>query len=181
MEKNTNDKLIWVDIFDREIGSGEKLETHVKNQLHRAFSVFMIHEGKMLIQKRAYGKYHSAGLWANACCSHPRLGETLSDAVQKRMEEELGIPTGSCSPKELFSFCYFTQYEGLSEYEIDHVFFAEYDGALVPDPDEIAELRWVTLEDLKKELEEHPDQFSTWFIIATPKVLDYVHGLRDVE
>ena len=92
MEKNANDKLIWVDLFDNEIGSGEKLETHVKNQLHRAFSLFIIHDGKMLIQKRALEKYHSGGLWANACCSHPRWGESLTDAVQKRMEEELGRP-----------------------------------------------------------------------------------------
>ena len=119
MEKNANDKLIWVDIFDNEIGSGDKLETHVKNQLHRAFSVFIVHDGKMLIQRRALGKYHSAGLWANACCSHPRWGESLADAVQKRMEEELGIAQGSIYPEELFSFNYFTQYDGLSEYEIE--------------------------------------------------------------
>ena len=108
MEKNANDKLIWVDLFDNEIGSGDKLETHVKNQLHRAFSPFIVHDGKMLIQKRALEKYHSGGLWANACCSHPRWGESLLDAVQKRMEEELGIPQGSCEPKELFAFNYFT-------------------------------------------------------------------------
>ena len=96
MEKNANDKLIWVDLFDKEIGSGEKLDTHVKNQLHRAFSVFIVYDGKMLIQKRALEKYHSGGLWANACCSHPRWGESLPDAVQKRMEEELGILQGSC-------------------------------------------------------------------------------------
>ena len=110
MEKNANDKLIWVDLFDNEIGSGDKLETHVKNQLHRAFSLFIVHDGKMLIQKRALEKYHSGGLWANACCSHPRWGESLEDAVQKRLEEELGIPQGTCAIQELFSFHYFSQY-----------------------------------------------------------------------
>lgn len=174
MEKNASDKLIWVDLFDHEIGCGEKLETHVKNQLHRAFSVFIVHEGKMLIQKRALEKYHSGGLWANACCSHPRWGESLTDAIQKRMEEELGIPQGSCYTKELFSFNYFSQYDGLSEYEIDHVFLTDYHGEINFDPDEIMELRWITLEDLKREMEKAPETFSTWFLIATPRVMEYL-------
>ena len=174
MEKNANDKLIWVDLFDNEIGSGDKLETHVKNQLHRAFSVFIVHDGKMLIQKRAMEKYHSGGLWANACCSHPRWGETLDDAVSKRMEEELGISQGSCQPKESFTFNYFSQYEGLSEYEIDHVFLTDYHGEIKVDSDEIMESRWISLEDLKVELEENPESFSTWFLIAAPRVMEYV-------
>lgn len=171
MEKNANDKLIWVDLFDREIGFGDKLETHVKNQLHRAFSVFIVHDGKMLIQRRALAKYHSGGLWANACCSHPRWGETLADAVQKRMEEELGIPQGNCQPKELFAFNYFSQYDGLGEYEIDHVFLADYHGKMQPDPDEIMELRWVSFEDLKVEMESEPQKFAVWFLIAAPRVM----------
>ena len=174
MEKNANDKLIWVDLFDNETGSGEKLETHVRNQLHRAFSLFIVHDGKMLIQKRALEKYHSGGLWANACCSHPRWGESLVDAVQKRMEEELGIFQGSCQIEELFSFNYFSQYDGLSEYEIDHVFLTDYCGEMRVDPDEIMELRWIALEELKKELEEAPQTFSTWFLIAAPRVIEYV-------
>lgn len=174
MEKNAKDRLIWVDLFDNEIGFGEKLETHVKNQLHRAFSLFIVHDGKMLIQKRALKKYHSGGLWANACCSHPRWGESLEEAVQKRMEVELGIPQGSCKTKELFSFNYFSQYEGLSEYEIDHVFLTDYAGELKVDPDEIMELRWISLEDLKKELEQQPQAFATWFLIAAPRVIEYI-------
>lgn len=181
MEKNANDKLIWVDLFDNEIGSGDKLETHVKNQLHRAFSVFIVYKGKMLIQRRARDKYHSAGLWANACCSHPRHGEFLADAVQKRMEEELGIPKGNCEPKELFSFNYFSQYDGLSEYEIDHVFLTDYHGELNPDADEIEELRWVFLEDLCVEMEMNPQNFSTWFLIAAPRVIKYVEEQRQQE
>ena len=171
MEKNANDKLIWVDIFDNEIGSGDKLDTHVRNQLHRAFSVYIVHDGKMLIQQRALGKYHSAGLWANACCSHPRWGETLADAVQKRLEEELGIPQGSCAPEELFSFNYFSQYDGLSEYEIDHVFLVDYAGEITVDPDEIMDTRWVDIHELQEELQSNPQKFSTWFLIATPRVL----------
>jgi isopentenyl-diphosphate delta-isomerase len=128
----------------------------------------------MLIQKRALEKYHSGGLWANACCSHPRWGETLSDAVQKRMEEELGIPQETCKPQELFSFNYFSQYEGLSEYEIDHVFLTDYHGEIHVDPDEIMELRWISLEDLQVEMQEKPQTFSTWFLIAAPRVIKHI-------
>lgn len=176
MEKNANDKLIWVDIFDNEIGSGDKLDTHVRNQLHRAFSVFIVHDDKMLLQRRALNKYHSGGLWANACCSHPRRGESLEDAVQKRLEEELGIPQGSAQPHEMFSFIYFSQYDGLSEYEMDHVFLTDYHGQLQADPDEILELRWVDMQELQKEMEEQPQKFSTWFLIAAPRVLAHLRA-----
>ncbi len=178
MEKNASDKLIWVDLFDREIGFGGKMETHKNNQLHRAFSVYIIHDGRMLIQQRAMGKYHSAGLWANACCSHPRHGETLDEAVQKRMEEELGISHGSCVPEELFAFHYFAQYDGLSEYEIDHVFLADYADEIIADPDEIMNTRWIELEELQKEMEQNPQHFSAWFLIATPRVLAHIANLR---
>lgn len=166
-----NEQLIWVDIFDNEIGYGEKLETHVKEQLHRAFSIFIIHDGKMLIQRRALDKYHSGGLWANACCSHPRKGESLEESLQNCLELELGIPKGSCIPEERFSFVYYSRYDGLSEYEYDHVFVADYEKEITPNPEEIAELRWVELARLKKELEEEPQKFSTWFLIAAPRVL----------
>ena len=166
-----NEQLIWVDLFDHEIGHGEKLDTHVKEQLHRAFSVFLIHDGKMLIQRRALTKYHSGGLWANSCCSHPRYGEPFETSVQTRLEVELGIPKGSCAPEELFSFVYYTRFESLSEYEFDHVLLADYDGPIIPNPEEIMDLRWVKFEDLKQEMEEHPERFSSWFMIAAPKVL----------
>ena len=165
------EQLIWVDIFDNEIGEGEKLETHVKEQLHRAFSVFIIHDGKMLLQRRALDKYHSAGLWANACCSHPRKGQTFEESVQDRLELELGIPKGACLPQEVFSFVYYSRYEGLSEYEYDHVLVVDYNGKIIPNPEEIMETRWVELAKLKQELEEEPQKFSTWFLIAAPRVL----------
>ncbi len=166
------EQLIWVDIFDNEIGYGEKLETHVKEQLHRAFSVFIIHDGKMFIQRRAMDKYHSGGLWANACCSHPRKGKTLEESVQDRLELELGIPIGSCVPEETFSFVYYSKYEGLSEYEYDHVLVADYHGQITPNREEIMDTRWVDMEELKQELEKAPQKFSAWFLIAAPRVLE---------
>lgn len=167
-------KLIWVDLMDNEVGYGEKLETHQKNILHRAFSVFLYSNGKMLIQQREENKYHSGGLWANSCCSHPRQGEEILEAADRRMEEELGIPQGICDLKEIDSFVYFQQYDGLSEYEFDHVIVSEYQGEIKVNPEEIQDYRWVTYEELALELMEHPECFAAWFRIAAPKVLRWL-------
>ena len=87
----TEDCLILVNYRDEQIGQGYKLEVHQKGLLHRAFSVFLYDGNRLLLQKRAAGKYHSAGLWANTCCSHPRVGEELEDAISRRLLEEAGI------------------------------------------------------------------------------------------
>lgn len=164
------DEVILVDLFDCEIGIMEKMEAHEKRLLHRAFSLFIADgRGNILLQKRATGKYHSAGLWCNACCSHPRNGERLRDAVIRRAEEELGIRV---DPHELFHFIYYSDYGNLAEYELDHVFLAQYEGEVTPDPEEAEEIRWISVFDLKKELEAHPEQFTTWFQIAAPRVLE---------
>ena len=128
----------------------------------------------MLIQKRHRDKYHSGGLWANACCSHPRFGETLDQAVPRRLLEELGV---TCPVRELFSFVYFSQYaDDLFEYEYDHVFLGSYSGDCDFDRSEIEELRWITFDELEQRMLEHPQEFSSWFMIAAPKVLQI---LRD--
>lgn len=159
------DNLILVDLDDREIGTGEKLEVHRKGLLHRAFSVFLFHGDCLVIQRRAAGKYHSAGLWANTCCSHPHTGQTLPEAVSQRLEQECGVHGAEVT--EAGSFVYRAVFpDGLSEYEYDHVFVGRYDGPFAPDPEEIAELRYVTPEELKKDLLEHPDQYAAWFFTA---------------
>lgn len=168
------DRLIWVDLNDNEIGYGEKLDTHQRNILHRAFSVFLYSNGKILIQQREKHKYHSGELWANSCCSHPRQGEELIEAAQRRVEEELGIKAGTCELQEIDSFIYFQDYDGLSEYEFDHVIVGEYAGDIVPNPKEIQDYRWISYEDLSKELMEDPNKFSAWFLIAAPKVLRWL-------
>ncbi len=157
--------LIIVDLDDKETGTGEKLEVHRKGLLHRAFSVFLFNGDSLLIQKRAAGKYHSAGLWANTCCSHPHAGETLAEAVSRRLFAECGIRDAEVT--EAGCFVYRAVFaDGLSEYEYDHVFVGEYDGSFVPDPGEIAELRYVKLEDLKREMLDHPERFTAWFFTA---------------
>lgn len=176
-----SDELIWVNLEDREVGHGEKLATHQARRLHRAFSVFLVDGDRMLLQRRAQGKYHSGGLWCNACCSHPRLGETLPTAVERRLETELGIPPGDCAVEELFSFVYHQDYGQLSEYELDHVFLGQYAGALDPDPQEIQGLRWIPLPALEEELLANPRSFSAWFLIAAPRVLAHLNKGKNVQ
>ncbi len=169
------DKLILVDLFDNEIGHSGKSEIHRKGLLHRAFSIFIINNGKMLIQKRAYAKYHSGGLWTNACCSHPRAEENLFASIHRQLEHELNIPQNTCSISESFSFVYFQKYSNnLFEYEYDHVFLAEYSGKLYANKDEIEEIKWVAFDELIDDLQKNPEKYSAWFLIAAPKILSLI-------
>ena len=180
------DVLIWVDEQDREIGCGEKWITHQEEHLHRAFSLFLFREndGKLLIHRRAEGKYHSGGLWTNACCSHPRKGENLRDAVIRRTEEELRLrlPEAALRPgslKELGKFQYYQKYDDCAESEIDHVFYLSVSGDCVnlnPDPREIAEVRWVTVGALKDWMAARPEDFTAWFAPAFSIVEPYLAG-----
>ena len=177
-----SDELILVDLFDRETGSGEKLAVHRNRQLHRAFSVFIRDgSGRLLLQRRARGKYHSGGLWANACCSHPRKGESLLPAACRRLGEELGVPVQETDLRELFSFVYYAPFGRLSEYEYDHVLLLTHGGPFSPDPGEIEELRWISPEALMEELSRTPEHFCAWFLTAAPRVLSILkeEGLAD--
>ncbi len=166
------DKLILVDIFDRPVGSASKAECHRLGLLHRAFSVFLYHDGKMAIQQRALEKYHSGGLWSNSCCSHPRAGEALEAAVERRLQEELNL---SCPCRELFSFVYRHQFhEFLYEYEFDHVFVGDYAGEIRLNPEEAMDCKWVPFPALAADLAARPERYSPWFLIAAPKVLAYL-------
>lgn len=169
--------VILVDLDDRKIGTAGKLEAHQTGQLHRAFSIFLIDGtpvldgGKMLLQRRADGKYHSGGLLTNACCSHQRPDATLEESVHDRLRAELGV---DCPLAEQFSFVYRTAFlNGMTEYEYDHVFLGVYpeDGPLNPDPEEISECQWVGISDLKEDLLHHPEQYTSWFIIAAPTLI----------
>lgn len=167
MERN---KIVKVDIFDNEIGEIEKMEAHLTPVLHRAFSVYIVNDkGEMLIQKRAEHKYHSASLWANACCSHPRSGENIIESAKERMVDEIGINT---ELKELFSFTYLSKYsDNLYEYEVDHVLLGKYTGKIILNKEEASEFRWVDMNALAKELLNEPQKFATWFVISAPKVI----------
>ena len=158
------DRLILVDYKDNVVGEGYKQEVHENGLLHRAFSVFIINGDRMLIQKRANNKYHSAGLWANTCCSHPRVNEDTHDAAIRRLKEECGI---ECEIKEIGSFIYRSVYEnGMIEYELDHVFVGFYDGDYKPDLNEIEELKYVDIDYLLADIKDNPDKYTTWFKTA---------------
>ncbi|MDR0886986.1 MAG: isopentenyl-diphosphate Delta-isomerase, partial [Clostridiales Family XIII bacterium] len=173
---NLSDKIILIDENDIEIGNCDKTETHEKALLHRAFSIFIYHEDKMLIQQRAFGKYHSGGLWANACCSHPRFGENLADATKRRLHDELGIPLSDITNndiKEIFSFTYKATFEnGLTEHELDHVFVLNYSGKIDLNKEEIETIKWISFTELKEDLDYHPEKYAIWFQIAAPDVIN---------
>ena len=161
--------VVLVDGSDNEIGVMEKMEAHRRGLLHRAFSVFIFnHAGEMLLQRRAIEKYHSGGLWTNACCSHPRPGEDVALAANRRLEEELGFQT---SLKPLFSFTYQTEFgNGLTEHEFDHVLAGFYDGKIDPDPTEVEEFRYSSLSKISEEMISNPENFTSWFRIAFPRI-----------
>src|ERR1700754_609781 len=135
------EEVILVDEHDTPLGTLEKIEAHQKALLHRALSVFIFNrKGEMLLQQRARGKYHSAGLWTNACCSHPRPGEDTREAAFRRLREELGFTTFL---EKMFHFTYKAELDnGLTEYEFDHVFVGVYDQDIHPDPEEVSDYRY---------------------------------------
>ncbi len=157
--------VILVDESDNEVGLMEKMEAHEKGLLHRAFSIFIFNQkGEMLLQQRAFAKYHSGGLWTNACCSHPRANETTLAAAERRLKEELGF---EAPIHEVFSFTYKASFEnGLTEHEFDHVFTGRYDGIINFNPDEVAAVKYMAVEDVRNSLQTEPALYTAWFHIA---------------
>ena len=139
------ERVVLVDESDAEVGTLEKQRAHAEGRLHRALSVFVLNaRGEMLLQRRASAKYHSGGLWTNACCSHPRPGEPVDAAARRRLREEMGI---DCALEPAFAFTYRAEVGGgLVEHEYDHVFLARYDGDPAPSADEVDGWRWVPID-----------------------------------
>lgn len=154
--------VILVDEHDNEIGTMEKMEAHRKGKLHRAFSILLFNsKGEMLIQKRASNKYHSAGLWSNACCSHPRPGESLEHATHRRLKEELGI---NAQPVFSYSFIYKADFgNNLFENEFDHVYTIIHDALPQINPAEIEAWRFVDVNDLKEDVINNSENYTYWF------------------
>lgn len=159
---NEKNLLILVDENDQPAGTMEKLEAHQKAMLHRAFSVLISNSrNELLIHQRAAGKYHSAGLWTNTCCSHPMPGEDTESAAHRRLQEEMGF---DCGLKHQFHFIYKTELDNqLTEHELDHVFTGVFDGIPHPDPQEVSAYRWISREDLEAEMTAAPEKFTYWF------------------
>jgi isopentenyl-diphosphate delta-isomerase type 1 len=163
------ERVILVNEADEAIGTMEKMEAHEKAVLHRAFSVFVFDtHGRMLLQRRAMSKYHSGGLWTNSCCSHPREGETTLEAAHRRLQEEMGF---DCPLEARFNFIYRAELDqGLTEYELDHVFTGIHEGEIHLNTVEVMEYRYISWADLDAELTEDASQYTEWFKIALPEV-----------
>ncbi len=161
--------IILVNEKDEPVGTMEKMEAHRKALLHRAFSVFIFNnKGEMLLQQRALKKYHSAGLWTNACCSHPKPGQDTLLAAETRLQQELGF---SADLKKIFEFTYRSDFDnGLTEYEFDHVFAGVYEGDIVPDKDEVADYCYKSIAAIKESLASHAEKYTSWFAIAFPMI-----------
>jgi isopentenyl-diphosphate Delta-isomerase len=169
------EEVILVNEQDEPIGVMEKLEAHQQPILHRAFSVFIFNsKGEMLLQKRAATKYHSANLWTNACCSHPRPYETVQIAAERRLKEEMGFST---SINTAFTFTYQASFDnGLFEYEFDHVFVGKYDGDLMLNNDEVQDFTYQSFQAIEELIQSTPDIFTEWFKIAFPKLKNYLQN-----
>jgi len=166
-------QVILVNDQDYPTGIMDKMEAHEKGLLHRAFSIFIFNtKGEMLLQQRAMDKYHSAGLWTNACCSHPLPGEETDEAANRRLMEEMGFKTALL---ETFSFIYKTAFDnGLTEHEVDHVFTGNYDGAINPDPAEVNSYAFHTMDTIRLSIDAAPHLYTSWFKIAFPKLETYL-------
>ena len=167
------DDVILVDKEDNQVGLMQKLEAHQKGLLHRAFSVFIFNsEYKLLLQKRAISKYHSGGLWTNTCCSHPREGEDIIDAANRRLSEEMGIKT---SLRKVFEFTYRAELDNnLIENEFDHVLYGVYEHDPILNKEEAEDFKWVDMETLKSDISANSDKYTVWFKIAFDYFYNYL-------
>lgn len=169
--------VILVDENDKQIGVMPKLEAHQKAVLHRAFSVFIFNDKhELMLQQRALKKYHSPGLWTNTCCSHQREGESNIEAGKRRLQEEMGFVTDL---KESISFIYKAHFDnGLTEHEYDHVLIGHYNDEPKINEDEVANWKWVALDDVNKDLKTHPEHYTAWFKIIFDKFYNHINIVK---
>lgn len=163
-------RLLLVTEQDEIVGSAEKMQAHQQGgTLHRAFSVLIFNDrGDYLLQQRALAKYHSGGLWSNTCCGHPTAPTNTAEQAEQRLDEEMGFRT-PLSPS--FSFIYHAALpNGLTEHEFDHVFTGQYDGPIPFNPDEVAAVRWVSRDELLRELAAAPERFTVWFRLLVEQI-----------
>ena len=164
MEEN----VILVDKNDTQIGLMSKLDAHKKGILHRAFSVFVLNNNnEIMLQKRAYNKYHSGGLWTNTCCSHQREGENSIEAGKRRLLEEMGFET---ELKIITSFIYKVEFEnGLTEHELDYLLIGKYLKSPVINKQEVADWKWMKIELIADDIKLNPNNYTSWFKIIFDK------------
>lgn len=156
------ENVILVDENDNEIGVMEKMEAHRKGILHRAFSILVFNNKKeILLQKRSTSKYHSGGLWTNACCSHPLPDETMEQATNRKLKQEMGI---DIKTEFIYKFTYKINLDrNLIEHECDHVFTGIYNGIPYINKDEVEDWKFVNIKSLQNDIRRNPDAFTHWF------------------
>jgi isopentenyl-diphosphate delta-isomerase len=165
-------EVILVNKNDEEIGTMEKMEAHLQGMLHRAFSVLIFNSHrKLLIHRRAFGKYHSEGLWTNTCCSHPFPGEDLLDAAHRRLREEMGMET-SLAP--LFSFIYRAELENDL---VDHVLIGFTDDEPKVNLEEVCDFKWMAMHEIEEDIEKNPEAYTAWF---KKIVLEFKSAFNDI-
>jgi isopentenyl-diphosphate delta-isomerase len=168
----TRDHVILVNQFDEQVGTMEKIKAHQQGLLHRAFSIFIFNEeGKLLLQQRADGKYHGAGLWTNTCCSHPQDKENLLESALERLNYEMGF---KCDLQKIFSFIYQAPVENnLIEHEFDHVFIGFYNQDPIPNPLEVKSYAWADIHWIRNDVKLHPEKYTIWFRTIWERVLEH--------
>lgn len=167
-----SDQLILVNEHDEEIGSADKLVCHdAEGMLHRAFSVLIFNDkGELLLQKRAAEKRLWGDYWSNSCCSHPRLGETMAEASQRRLWEELGL---KAELTYLYKFQYHANFgDAGSEHELCWVYIGRCNDQPSTNSNEISECRYISPAALEAELECNEDAFTPWFKLEWQAIRD---------
>lgn len=168
------EQVILVNEQDEPIGLMPKMEAHEKALLHRAFSVFIFNNaGDLMLQQRAWHKYHSPGLWTNTCCSHQRQGEANIEAGKRRLLEEMGFVTDL---RESGSFIYKAAMEnGLTEHEYDHILVGNYTDDPEINAEEVADWKWMPIEAVKADIQNNPERYTAWFRIIFEEYYEHIH------
>lgn len=179
MKGNEEPRVILVDENDHQTSTAGKMEAHKKALLHRAVSVFVVNsKEEWILQRRAFDKYHSNGLWTNTCCTHPFPGESNIESAKRRLREEMGL---ECQLQELFSFTYMEKLDnGLTEYEFDHVFFGITDNIPFINHDEVEEWKAVPFEDLQHDIRLNPESYTIWFRKIYEKVYSHITVTKNI-
>lgn len=168
-----NNNVVLVDEKDNVVGELEKLEAHIKGQLHRAFSVFIFNDKKeLLLQQRADTKYHGGGLWTNTCCSHPQINEDVLESAKKRLKFEMGM---GCELHWKYSFIYKANVENnLIEHELDHVFIGFSNAQPIINSDEVKNYKWLPIKEVLNDIENIPTNYTVWFKQAFPELISKI-------
>ena len=174
-------KLVLINEKDEVLGYETKEKCHLgKGILHRAFSIYIFNnKGELLIQQRSKFKKLWPFYWANSCCSHPRKGEDYLKAGERRLKEELGF---TCPLKFLTKFQYQASYKDIgSENELCAILIGHYDREVNPNPEEIANWKWVDVSELKEDFKKNPESYAPWFKIGLGKILENEEQFKNLS